>query len=462
MRRTFTNVQWIHMLFTVMDEIAADGITLGSIDVSAWTSKLASVDVKDGNAHDLLSEAAAAIGAIFYIDYEKKANFVTVQQMPSSPETLDGTIVERALMSEDRETYRNKQTITVTGTPPNQSTEPVTITYVRANAEQIAYRQQIEGGTGIYPDFESITHPTSNSPTALNQLGVSYALLRLGVQGALRRNLSIRTRAFGFKAGQLATVNLPQLGIEGDGTGEQWIIQKSRITETAGKFIITSLELTSSSLLRRAQELWLDIVKKGQITVIPNAPTTVVTTTVTITTTGTTAWVVPAGVFQIQASCYGAGGGGGGGAKSSGPPHTVNGGNGGNGGLAVSVLDVTPGETLTMVIGTGGSKGTTVSQSLSPVGGTPGQKGTVDTVIKRGSLVLMGATPGLAGQAGTIGIVGDNTYTVNVVAGYNGGTGGGYGQINTYGGGSAGGAKGTGSPLAQPTAGANGKITVEY
>lgn len=465
MRKTYSNVQLITIASQIINgELAGDGVTYGTIDPLAVNTFLDTVDIQDSNTHDVLSECSAAIGAIFFIDYQRRISLTTLEKMPPAPMTIDDTITEDAELSFDRETYRNRQTVTITGTPATQGEAPLTITYTRSNAAQIAERQAVEGTGGVYNDFESITHPTSNNPTQLHQLAVSYALLRLGAQGALRRNLRIRTRATGFAAGQLATVDLPQLGLTGSGSGETWFIQKVRIREESGRFMITTLELTSSSLLRRAQELWLDIVRRGQITVIPKAPLTAPSaiTTASFTTPQTTGWVVPAGVTQIQMSCHGGGGGGGGGAKNTiASTIRANGGKGGNGGLAVSVLSVTPGETLTIVVGAGGGAGVSVAASPTAYGdnGLPG--GT--SSVKRGAAVLLYATGGFGGGGAIAAaaplLVG---LTRSNIPGANGGDGAGIGQINTYGGGSTGGTRGTGSPFAQPTAGASGKVILEY
>lgn len=465
MRRIYSNVQLItiasHIIF---GELAGDGVTYGTIDTLAVNTFLDTVDITDGNTHDVLSEGSAAIGAIFFVDYHKRINITTLEKMPPAPMVIDETITEDAELSFDRETYRNRQTITITGTPATQGEQALTITYTRSNAAQIAERQSIEGTGGVYNDFESITHPTSNNPTQLNQLAVSYALLRLGTQGALRRNLRIRTRATGFEAGQLATVDLPKLGLTGSGSGETWFIQKVRIREESGRFMITTLELTSSSLLRRSQELWLDIVRKGQITIIPKAPLTAPSAIITVqfNTPQTTGWVVPAGVTQIQMSCHGGGGGGGGGAKNPiASTIRANGGKGGNGGLAVSVLNVTPGETLTIVVGVGGEAGTSVSASPTAYGvnGLPG--GT--SSVKRGAAVLLYATGGFGG-GGAIASAAPLLagLTQSNIPGANGGDGAGVGQINTYGGGSSGGTRGTGSPFVQPTSGVSGRVILEY
>jgi hypothetical protein len=99
---------------------------------------------------------------------------------------------------------------------------------------------------------------------------------------------------------------------------------------------------------------------------------------------GTFSWVVPRGVFTISAVCVGGGGGGGG--------HATAYSTGGAGGALTwaNYIRVTPGETLTIIVGAGG--GNVIAQGNGGNGG--------DTFIKRGSITLVGADGGLGGLAG--------------------------------------------------------------
>lgn len=81
-------------------------------------------------------------------------------------------------------------------------------------------------------------------------------------------------------------------------------------------------------------------------------------------TTGAT-WVVPAGVASIVPKVWGAGGGGGRGG-------TAAGGAGGGGGYASTTLSVTPGSTLTAVVGAGGAPGITTNYNGGFGGGYSG------------------------------------------------------------------------------------------
>lgn len=179
-------------------------------------------------------------------------------------------------------------------------------------------------------------------------------------------------------------------------------------------------------------------------------------------------FVVPDGVTQISAVVVGAGGGGSYTQTSSYP-----GGGGGGGGLSYGTFAVTPGETLTVNVGSGGQGGTFGFDSS-----TKGKNGG-DSQIKRGSTILLEGEGGTGGgptgfQIGTGGPGGGSTGTERDgggdggdgntpvshgyggggggAAGYSGdgGNGGGYsaGQSGSGGGGGGGGGDGSGASSA--------------
>ena len=77
-------------------------------------------------------------------------------------------------------------------------------------------------------------------------------------------------------------------------------------------------------------------------------------------------WTVPSGVTSVQIEVWGAGGGGGSGGAGSG----ANGASGGGGGAYCkkNALTVTPGQTISYVVGAGGAKG--VNEGNGTTGGT--------------------------------------------------------------------------------------------
>jgi hypothetical protein len=103
----------------------------------------------------------------------------------------------------------------------------------------------------------------------------------------------------------------------------------------------------------------------------------------TYTTTGSTTFNVPTGVYQIFVYIIGAGGG------ASYYSVSTNVGGGGTGGCVYGIIDVTPGETLTIFVGTGGS-GTCTNNN--------GGGGGTGSYIARSSTVLAGAGGGGGGS----------------------------------------------------------------
>ena len=140
-------------------------------------------------------------------------------------------------------------------------------------------------------------------------------------------------------------------------------------------------------------------------------------------------FIVPFGVSQISAVTVG--GGGASGSSLNGGPDQAGGG-GGGGGLAYGTFSVTPGETLTVTVGSGGTTTTTIrGDGFS--GGT--------TIISRGATVLLSGSGGGGGRYSSSG---------GGVGGSSGGTqrdGGGSGGLggqpsSNSGGGGGGGAAG--------------------
>lgn len=118
-------------------------------------------------------------------------------------------------------------------------------------------------------------------------------------------------------------------------------------------------------------------------------------------TPGTFNFVVPAGVYQVYVELWGAGGGGGGAIDvkpSSGTNKaSTSGASGGCGGYAASILDVTPGESLSITVGLGGTGGSNTNNILLTGGsGNPGGS----SAIARAVDTLLSATGGQGGDGG--------------------------------------------------------------
>lgn len=151
----------------------------------------------------------------------------------------------------------------------------------------------------------------------------------------------------------------------------------ARVRYTDG-FLYQSLKAANTSLPTVAAD-WTPVMAPGKFR-----------------TTASGSFVVPAGVSQIWLSAC-AGGGGGGGGSGGGTANFVGGG-GGGGGAGDSVwrqaYAVTPGSTLTITIGAGGTAGTT-STGAGTGGGTGGN--TVIAGMTAGTVTLVAGTGGNAG-----------------------------------------------------------------
>ena len=153
------------------------------------------------------------------------------------------------------------------------------------------------------------------------------------------------------------------------------------------------------------------------------------------TTPGTYSWVVPARVYSISVLCVGAGGG------TQQYNSSVGGAGAGGGGLRYAKkIPVTPGETLTIVVG-------------APVQGGPGGA----TTISRAGAVLLQATGGAFG-GNNPGAGGSGTVLSDNVGGGDGGLGGprGLNQAEGGNGGGAGGYSGDGGSAYNATLSGNG------
>src|SRR5262249_30995632 len=307
--------------------------------------------------------------------FDKKLEFrsTTVENAPTA---LVSATVEDAKGKTDRETYRNVQTVYAEGTPQNSNESKLTVIKSSRNDDQIALRKAVEGGSGLYEEIEKITHPTSNDGADLGLLALGYARLRLATSGVPRRTVQCRVRGWGFRAGQIVTVTIPQA----DASGE-WVIQRARLSEQDGHSLIYDLELTQSSLQQRAYESWIALVQKGKVTVV--MPGSITTNLQTFNTPGTFSWVSPI-TGTAEFTCYGASGGGGGAGIQE--IFSGNGGKGGDSGKAISIVSVVAGQTYTIVVGTAGIAGANLFNpdprpDSGIVAGTDGTGGTRSQVL---------------------------------------------------------------------------------
>jgi len=452
--RNFTNVPIPNVLDSLLDnELADEELSIGTIESRAT---LPLVDSRHGKALDILRDMGAATGQTFYLDFDGSIQMRSTL-VAAAPLVLSeaNVLLEGTTSSSDRETYRNVQKVLVTGTPAVKSQDALTTTQERRNEDQIAARQAIEGGSGIYEEVEEITHPTSNDGAEIALLGISYARLRLATSGTPRTTVRCQVRGYGFRAGQVATVDLPTFGLTGT-----FAIQRVSIREKAGTLLFHDLELTTSSLQQRAYESWLGIVKGAKVTV--QVPGSLANNLQTFNTPGSTTWTVPAGVTQIEVTCYGASGGGGGGAyheytfSGTHPVHAAPGGRGGDSGRATTMLDVEEGQVYDLLVGAMGIGGASASGSgiSTSVTASNGTSGTLSQMSLSGVVLCQGN----GGSAGTGAYAAWNTATTGI----DGPPGSGIGDAVSVGGGKTGGACGAGSPVSSGISGSDGLVEVRW
>lgn len=158
----------------------------------------------------------------------------------------------------------------------------------------------------------------------------------------------------------------------------------------------------------------------------------------TYKTPGTSTFTVPSGVTELLVQAWGGGGAGGDGGDYAEPP--VGGGGGGGGGFAESLVSVTPGQNITVVVGGGGAMGSYVgdnggnggyssfvapSVTTTGLGGDGGQGAAAAAAYTD----TAGGTGGgaLANQIRTLGQNGSSGLDTLFTPGGNGGNGGGNG-----------------------------------
>lgn len=176
------------------------------------------------------------------------------------------------------------------------------------------------------------------------------------------------------------------------------------------------------------------------------------TTTVTFYSAGNTSWAVPSGVTSLTIKAWGAGGGGGAGNGNA------SGGDGGGGGYAKSVVTVTPGDNLSIDVGTGGARGSSTSR-----GGNGGGYSAITNSTTATLLLKAGGGGGGGGARGSRsggdggGGGGATGVTGTSAAGGDGGKGGNGGTTSAGGtGGAAGGSGGIAGAAGAANAGGDG------
>lgn len=419
--RNFTNASLADIVQSVLAfELLGEGLSFGTSDLNP---SLPVVESNGGRTFDLFRDAASMTGQTMYVDELGRIQFRSTTNQ-EAPLHLEPITTQTSLQYETNlDGYRNVQMVKVTGSPgPNQTANEIVVT--QRNEQQIQERISIEGGAGIYSDFEEITHPTSNLMADLLDMANGYATLRLATSGVPKQILKCLVRGYGFRAGQFGIVDLAaQIGADGN-----WLIQSVKVIEASdGRTIKHQLELVRSSLQERVYEAWLRIVQAGKIFVQMPGANPGVHGSVLFTSPGAANWTVPADVFVITITTQGGSGSGAGGGNYRFVAHgeclasPFGGGAGGNSGKAIATVNVTPGQELNLVIGTGGTPGGTGGEHPNSLCGsgpyaTSGVDGT-ETTVHRNGILLCQAGPGLKATPGLGGAHGSGSGGIVIVGG---------------------------------------------
>lgn len=272
----------------------------------------------------------------------------------------------------------------------------------------------IEKATLINGSIRGLTLPqTSPSPTVPNGL-----LVASGRNVAVGRNnqsnpLPVAPPAFSFhqtalqiNEGQSVTFNIQTRNVPSDAVFTWQVVSIRGINSNdfsdnalSGQFTYSSSgsytltrQLALDYLTEGDEEFFVRFRLNGVIifesdSVLVRDTSTTPSGAQTYTALGTFNWTVPVGVRSCSVSLIGGGAGGGGG-NTGAAYYNGRGGGGGAGGLSVrNSLTVTPGETLSVVVGAGGTGGT-----VTNTGGNGGQSS-----LRRGTTVLSSANGGLGG-----------------------------------------------------------------
>jgi hypothetical protein len=353
--------------------LAVNGFTMGRIEESA---ALSLVDADYVRASEYLRDIASAGGGSIEISPEKVINFRKVD-LREAPFELTNAEPEYVQLSEDLDDYCNSMTVGVTGTGG------ATANITRSDPAEIAKRQVIEGGSGIYEAFERVEHPTSNDVVQLARLGVSTAFLFMQSRARLNSKLTARLRRNLLDVGQLITCDMPGMNLDA-----QYQITRMSMSDEENQMLF-EIEGTYTNRRQLNLDSLLRIARAAKTTIV--IPTDNFNNVVTFTTLGSQSWVVPgSGTVQVEMEANGAGGGGGGGGDLN---FVQPGGHGGNGGRAVSFREYTAGTSLTVFVGTGGTGGAN--------GSVDGAAGTSSYVDSPTELRVSEGYGGGGGKAGT-------------------------------------------------------------
>ncbi|MBS1984932.1 MAG: hypothetical protein JST16_12255 [Bdellovibrionales bacterium] len=272
---------------------------------------------------------------------------------------------------------------------------------------------------------------SANTVAAVNTAYLTNSASLVGVTLPTNCVVGDRLKVVGLGTGGWKIVQRASQTIDYAATGDSTGVGSVTTTGIGGYLQSINSKSAVELMCRATDNNWIVTASDGQYTGSYASVTNL------YTIAGATTLVVPAHVRRVTVKAWGAGGGGGAGANN-GP-----GGGGGGGAYMTSLVNVSPGDTLTIVVGSGGAGG--------GIGGTTGTGGGggAYSAIRLGANTLVLAAGGGGGGGGAKNVV------------MYGGSGGGGGAPVGIAGGSGGSAGGVGGTAGNPGTGGVGANVAE-
>ncbi len=182
-----------------------EGISEGTIEDGLYIEEY---DAVCKNCYEIVDELAELSGYVWYVDEDKKLHFVAELPNYAAPFDIKPSVIDIRDLKFRRslENYRNKQFIKGGIAEENYPEQGIvagqTLVYYKQLNSEIATRQQIEGGSGIYG---SVVEDEKIVTIADADKLASDLLKRYG---HTLREFTFTTTKVGFDAGQIAYVDL--------------------------------------------------------------------------------------------------------------------------------------------------------------------------------------------------------------------------------------------------------------
>lgn len=173
--------------------LSAEGVTAGTINTGPTVTQY---NANYKSVKEILDDMATVAGFVWYIDNDKKLNFIAQQTVTNAAVTLEegGTFKDfhDVSVSINNSNYANKVFVVGDG-----------IAVERTNTAEVVLRQASEGGSGIY----GTVIQDSNIKTTAVANAIGDAMLKKLANNPVQ--LSFSTYTYGFLPAQKLTVILP-------------------------------------------------------------------------------------------------------------------------------------------------------------------------------------------------------------------------------------------------------------